>query len=177
MTKPKAKKDPAAPAKPRRIRDRSVKDRPEPGDVGGLVEAVDAGRLDMRTRSGQKIAALRTAIAAAPVDVARGPARDVLAANAVIAQEIVRAITKPGFEVLDAQGEMNPVLAKYWDAAQGNVLKAAQTLLKLEQSNDRARGQTAAGEAHNGVSGPIDISALIIEASNDERSIDNGRSE
>jgi len=158
-----AKKATGKPLIKSRTRDRSVKDRPQ--DVGELISAIDNGRLDGRTAPAKRITALRSAIASAPLEAARGVIRDALAVNLVIAQAITAEVSRPGFQVLLPDGGLNPLLAGHWQETQKSLLNAARLLIQTETKVD---AEKAASGANRGTSGDFDISALVMEASDED---------
>ena len=153
----RAKKSPEMKEKAPRVRDRSVKDRPE--NVGELVTAIEANRLDRRTRHAQRIINLRQAIGANPGQVARGMLADVLAINATIFHALAEEMSRPGFQVLMEDGSLNPILAKHWEGTQRAVQTAAVNLARIEADQKPIKGSSEGAST--------DISALILEASND----------
>jgi len=145
-------------------RSSSRKGKLRPTDAAGLITAIETARLDQRTTPAKKIISLRTAIAAAPLEAAKGIIRDVLAVNLAISQAITSEIGKPGFEVLQADGSLNPLLSGHWENVQRNLLNAARLLLQVEP---KPAPQSAARVASRAVSGDIDISALVLESADE----------
>ena len=162
MTSQKAKLSAPKALLKTRIRDRSAKARPQ--NTGELITAIDDGRLDGRTAPAKRITALRTAIATAPLEACIGVVRDILAVNLTIAQVITAEISRPGFQVLLPAGELNPLLTEYWQDTQKSLLNAAQTLARMEERAAQSSASGANGPVKNG----IDISALVLEASETE---------
>ena len=140
----------------------SRKGKLRPTDASGLIAAIDSGRLDQRTTPAKKIISLRAAIAKAPLEAARGIIRDVLAVNLAISQAITSEIGKPGFEVLTANGELNPLLSGHWENTQRSLLNAARLLLQVEGKGEVPAGTVPKKAAQS------DISALVLESADED---------
>jgi hypothetical protein len=160
MKEKTAEKPVTKPLFKRRVRDRSIKERPK--DALQLLTAIDDNKLDGRSSASKRITALRGAIAAAPVQAAIGVVRDALALDLTVAQVIVGEISRPTFEVLQG-GKLNPLL-KTWQDLERRLLYVATVLSNLE------KGQADQGKAAHAPNkgGPVDISALVLESQADE---------
>ena len=143
-----------------RNRDRSVKDRP--GNISELISAINSGTLDNRTGVAKRLAALRSALASNPLESCRGVIRDCLALDLTIAQVVVAEVSRVGFEPLLANGKLNPIL-DIWRELQRSLLYTAQTLSRMETRVDVKK---TSGGTNRPAS--VDISALVLEANNDE---------
>ena len=146
---------------PPRISSRKGKLRPT--DAAGLVAAIDNGRLDQRTTPARKIISLRAAIAAAPLEAAKGVIRDVLAVNLAVSQAITSEIGRPGFQVLLPDGALNPLLAGHWQETQKSLLNAARLLIQTETRVEDVKAASGANKAAY-----ADISTLILESAADD---------
>ena len=140
----------ATPAQPPK-RSRSVKDRP--GTVEQLQLAIAEDRLDLRTRESQQLVAIRDAIVENPVAVSKGAVRDILAMNLTISAAIARQLTKPGASLIDADGNINPLVGKHLEVQKATVA-AARILAGMERQGSIPHGST---DDH----GPLDVSSII----------------
>lgn len=149
-------------AKPR-VRNRCKRDRPRTATE--LVQAIDSGRLDLRTAPAKRIMDLRAAIADQPVEAARGIIRDVLAVNMAISQAVTAELSKPDFQVLQKDGSLNPLLSGPWAETQKALIGAAKLLIQVETATT---AQKSVRNDSGAVSGPVDVSALILEIDNEK---------
>lgn len=139
-------------------RNRSVKRRPE--DVPGIIVALREDTIDLRTREAQDVLALRDALAQNPEPVVQGLVRDALAIDGVIMARIAAELVKPGSSILNADGELHPLITKYWPDVRGGILKSGKALVSLERETAPATGKTNASAAPG-----LDISTIILRES------------
>ena len=154
---PQARQRSGAPAsKPRR--NRSKKQRPQ--DVAGIIAALNDGALDLRHTAARDALAVRDALKKEPRPVAAALVRDALALDAVVMARISAELLRPGSKIVDDAGNVHELISRYWPDVRAGILRGSKTLLDLERTADKA---TAPGDGH----GPLDISAIILEAQAD----------
>lgn len=143
-------------------RSKSQKDRP--GTVEGLALAIREDRLDLRTRESQQLVALRDAIDANPLEVARGAARDMLAMNLTISAALVRQLTMADTQLIDEEGSVHQLVGRTWPELQRSILSGITTLLRLESilNPQPAKAGGKAGADDPDESSPPSISDIIL---------------
>lgn len=130
-------------------RNRSKKRKPE--DIPGLIAAIDAGVLDQRLSAARDMLALRDNLATQPQPVVEALIRDALAIDGVIMARLATELVKPGNSLLDANGELHPLVVKYWPEVRNGILKSGKALLSIE---DKGTPPSDSG----------DITSIILEA-------------
>lgn len=134
-----------------------------------LLHALQTGRLDMRTHTAQDLKAMRNAIAAAPLPVAAGVCRDLLAFGATMLAALQRAVTRAGEAgIVGEDGQVNPLITKFYPELQRSIIAASNTLLKLEQASGQETPKTPRipkSKPKNDDTNAGDVSALVLELS------------
>lgn len=132
-----------------------------PKDAPELKSAIEAARLDGRTRHAQHLKETRRLLSENPVEIALNLQKDILSLNIVILQAIVREVTAQDFKVFN-NGVLNPVLAKHFSSVQQDIAAASGMVLKLQTALDVPK----ANSAPNTEAEPVDVSAIVLELSN-----------
>ena len=146
---------------------RSVKDRPKSADE--LVSAIEGARIDGRTAQAKRLQATRRMLAARPTETTLAIVKDTLAVNSVISAYMVQLLSRADFEVMDAAGNLNPILARHWPDTQKGILNAANALLRLEASLNPDSAGTGQGRRGKAVADaeadtePVDVSAIVLQ--------------
>lgn len=118
-------------------------------------------KMDMRTSTAKQLVAIREAITRNPAETASGLVRDLLAVNALLMREIVKEVAASDVRVVDDAGEIHPLIGKTWFQLQAGIVQSAKAIIQLETA---AKHGTATARP-TGETGPMDISAVILEAS------------
>ena len=136
-------------------------------DIDRAISAIENSKLDGRTVHSKRLLATRRMLADKPVSTALGLVKDTLAVNATIVSCLIQEMGKADFQILDEQGNLNPILAKHWPEAQKAILNGAQSLVRLEQAIDPEKPKKAS-TSKGTTSAPsdndiVDVSTLVIE--------------
>ena len=143
-----------------------------PSEYAGAITAIRKGNIDGRTTHSRRLLAMRKMLGDHSVPATLGLVKDTLAVNAAIVSCLLQEICKADFQLFDKQGNLNPILERYWPETQKAILSASQALLRLEQAQGRENKRTASTiESRVIASGdttPIDISSLVLELDEDK---------
>ena len=92
-----------------------------------------------------------------------------LAVNATISEELIRYLASHDFEVVDSDGNINPILAKQWADSQRAILTSASALLRLgggtapQKTKQASMRKGTALLADETMGDDNDISALVLQ--------------
>lgn len=159
MLKKSARKTPEKPGKPRKSDRTEVHAARRQVDADSALQTIG---LDMRTNTARQLLAIREAVAENPLQTASGVMRDLLAVNALLMREIVKEVAASDVRVVDDVGEIHPLIGKTWFALQGSLVQGCKTLMQLEAATRTTGGASKASAD----TGPLDVSAVILEESN-----------
>ena len=120
--------------KERKRRSRSVKDRPN--DAQALVEALQAGRLDGRTRHAQTLVAARDAINAAPAEASRALLVGSLSAWAVCQRACLEEVSRAPCLLTD-EGRLAETY-KTLERVDASLVRLTRTLAIIEEQQRTA---------------------------------------
>jgi hypothetical protein len=141
-------------------RRRNASRKQRPTDVPGLIAALNDGALDQRHAAARDVLMVREALGSQPRPVAIAIVRQALALDAVVMQRIQAEVLKPDNSIVDANGNLHPLLVQHWPDVRAGIMRGAKSLMELDKK------AAAAGTAAGGNS--LDISSIILlEAQND----------
>ena len=139
-------------------------------DLTENISAIQHGRIDCRTTRARRLLAIRQRLEDSPAATTAELLKDQLAVNATISEELIRHLASHDFEVMDSDGNINPILAKQWADSQRAILTSASALLRLGVTNSPQRSKsssTSKGKASptGDTEDVVDISALVLQLS------------
>ena len=137
-------------------------------DLTENISAIQHGRIDCRTTRARRLLAIRQRLEDSPAATTAELLKDQLAVNATISEELIRHLASHDFEVMDSDGNVNPILAKQWADSQRAILTSASALLRLGVTNSPQKSKSSS--TNKGKARPagdtedvVDISALVLQ--------------
>jgi len=132
-----------------------------PKDVPGIIAALNDGSINLRHPAAKDAITVRDALAAQPREVAAALVRGALALDAVIMQRIQAEVLRPDTTIVDADGNLHPLLVTHWPDIRGGIMRGSKTLAELDKR--------AASTANTGTGGGIADIILASEAEGNEQ--------
>ena len=138
-------------------------------DLTENISAIQHGRIDCRTTRARRLLAIRQRLEDSPAATTAELLKDQLAVNATISEELIRHLASHDFEVMDSDGNINPILAKQWADSQRAILTSASALLRLgggtapQKTKQASMRKGTALLADETMGDANDISALVLQ--------------
>ncbi|WP_027186721.1 hypothetical protein [Desulfovibrio cuneatus] len=139
-------------------RRRSRSERVRPESLTELQSALDAGRLDNRTREAQRLVSAREALAKTPEVVCRGLLLDCIATSSVVLGSLFEELAKPG--AIMKGGELSQIVTKHLPEVQRSLRGNIDALQRLDGRQPATKEDT---------DNPLDVSSILLAAAQEGR--------
>ena len=147
----------------RRKKRRNTSKKQRPDTIPGIIAALNDGSLDQRTQAARDYMTIRSALEAAPLQVAKTIVREAMALDVLLYSRIKEEMLKRDDlrHLFDDSGQPNELMRKLWPDVRAGILRGSKALVDLDER--------AAPTAQSGAdeSGTLDISGIILEAQHD----------